>query len=72
MSTLLDLMKAVGGMMAVMVVWLAVQTLVRRRSGCGRDQDVLNFMAHGCAGCRGDGACKRKADKELPHESARI
>lgn len=43
--------------MAVMLIWFGIQAFIRRRSGCGGGEDVLDFMKHGCAGCKGDGAC---------------
>lgn len=68
MEALLDLLKAVGGMLAVMVIWFGIQAFIRRRSGCGSNQDVLDFMKHGCAGCKGDGACHNRAKEEEHHE----
>lgn len=48
-----------------LAAWVAFQGFIRRGSGCKRDRDVLEFMAHGCAGCKGDGACKnRKAEEQ--------
>ena len=68
MDTLLNLAKAVIGMLVVLVAWFAIQTFVRRRSGCGSNQDVLDFMKHGCAGCQGEGACHNRAKEKEHHE----
>lgn len=54
-------------MMTVLVIWFAIQTFVRRKSGCGRGEDVLDFMKHGCAGCKGNGACHNRG-KEKKHD----
>ena len=62
MNALVTLATCVGGLLAIMAVWIAVQSIVRKRSGCGNDKDVLEHMAHGCAGCKGDGACHNRAN----------
>ena len=66
METLFNLVKAVVGMMAVLAIWFGIQTFVRRRSGCGAGQDVLDFMKHGCAGCKGSGACQNRSKEQQP------
>jgi len=53
-----DLLKATFGILLVMGVWLAIQAFVRRRTNCSADQDVLEHMAHGCAGCNGAESCR--------------
>ena len=71
-----DLFKGILGMLVVVGAWLALQAFVRKRSACGADEDVLEHMAHGCAGCDGAGLCRnpqsrgREAalDKENHHE----
>ena len=70
METLYNLARAVGGMVTLMVIWFAIQTFVRRKSGCGSQQDVLDFMKHGCAGCKGNGACHKRGKEEKHHELA--
>jgi hypothetical protein len=57
MSALVEFATAIGGMLAVLIIWFVIQAFVRWRSGCGANKDVLDFMKHGCAGCKGDGAC---------------
>lgn len=64
MDALLNVARAVAGFLAVMLIWFAVQTFIRRRSGCGSGKDVLDFMKHGCAGCKGDGACHNRGKGE--------
>jgi hypothetical protein len=68
METLLSLAKAVVGMVTVLVIWFAIQWFIRRKSGCGRNEDVLDFMKHGCAGCKGNGACHNRGKEEEHHE----
>jgi hypothetical protein len=68
METLFNLVKAIVGMVIVMVIWFAIQTFIRRKSGCSSSQDVLDFMKHGCAGCKGNGACHNRGKKEEHHE----
>jgi hypothetical protein len=70
METLFSLTKAVVGMVAVMVIWFAIQAFIRRNSNCGSNQDVLDFMKHGCAGCKGNGACHNRGKEEKHHELA--
>ena len=68
METLLSIAKAAGATFVVLSIWYVYLTLVRRKSGCQRDTDVLEYMTHGCAGCKGDGACRRKETQEEHHE----
>ncbi len=70
MEALISLAKAVLGFLSVMLIWFGVQAFIRRRSGCGSNKDVLDFMKHGCAGCKGDGACHNREKKEKHHELA--
>jgi len=60
MEPLFSFAKAVLGLMTVMVAWFAIQSFIRRRSGCGSHHDVLDFMKNGCAGCKGNGACHNR------------
>jgi hypothetical protein len=70
-EALCNLARAVAGMAAVMVIWFGIQAFIRRRSsGCGSNQDVLDFMKHGCAGCKGNGACHNRGKEEKHHELA--
>ena len=68
METLLDLAKAFLAFAVVLGLWFGVQAFIRRRSGCGRNNDVLDFMKHGCAGCKGDGACHNRGKEQHQHE----
>ncbi len=68
MQPLLDLAKATLGILTLMLVWFAIQTFIRRRSGCGSNHDVLDFMKHGCAGCKGNGACHNRGKEPHHHE----
>jgi hypothetical protein len=69
LGALLAVLKAAAGMFIVLGIWLGVQNFVRRKSGCGRDRDMLDFMLHGCGGCSNNANCiKRRKDGEH-HES---
>ena len=71
-----DLLKGMLGILVVLGAWLALQAFVRRQSACDPDQDVLEHMAHGCAGCNGAQSCRNiqgrdrqgALDKEEHHE----
>ena len=69
MDALFSLAKAVVGMMTVLVIWFGIQAFIRRRTpGCSANKDVLDFMKHGCAGCKGNGACHNRGKEEKHHE----
>jgi hypothetical protein len=70
MEALYSLVRAALGILAVMVIWFAVQAFIRRKSGCASNSDVLDFMKHGCAGCKGNGACHKRGKEEKHHELA--
>jgi hypothetical protein len=70
METILEFARAIGGMLAVLAIWFGIQAFIRRRSGCNSNQDVLDFMKHGCAGCKGHGACHNRPKGEDHHELA--
>jgi len=64
METLVHVVSTSVGIFVALAVWFGIQGYVRRRSGCRRDRDVLEFMAHGCAGCKGGEACHSKQGEE--------
>ena len=67
METMEQMAGTAIGIFAAMSVWFVLMGFVRRRSGCAPGRDVLEFMTHGCAGCKGDGACdNRRAEEERP------
>jgi hypothetical protein len=70
METILTVLKTALGFFIAMAMWFLWMKYVRRRSGCRRDQDVLEYMAHGCAGCQGQGACHTRKAEEEYHEPA--
>jgi hypothetical protein len=70
MDAVFSLVKAVFAFFVVMLIWFGVQAFIRRRSGCGSGKDVLDFMKHGCAGCKGNGACHKRGKEEEHHELA--
>lgn len=60
METLVRMVETVGGLFLALGLWFVFMALVRRRSGCRGDKDLLEYMTHGCAGCKGDGACSKR------------
>ena len=70
MDAIIDFVEAILGLLTVLAIWFGLQAFVRRRSGCGSNKDVLDFMKHGCAGCKGDGACHNRGKEEEHHELA--
>jgi hypothetical protein len=65
MIILIGALKAVGGLFALMGVWLAVQAFIRRRTpGAARDLDVLEDILHGCGGCAGAHTCSGTSAKQ--------
>jgi hypothetical protein len=56
-------LKAAGGFFVVMSVWLGIQAFARRKSGCARDRDMLDYMLHGCGNCLHATATNRKKRK---------
>lgn len=64
MDFFINLAKAVTGFSVVMIVWFAIQAFTRKKSGCASNQDVLDYLKHGCAGCKGDGACHNRGREE--------
>lgn len=61
LETLWNMAQAMAGMFVVLGLWILVQGIVRRGSGCANpNRDVLDFMLHGCSGsgaCNGKGGC---------------
>jgi hypothetical protein len=70
MEMIINVLKTASAIFVTMAVWFLWMKYVRRASGCQRDQDVLEHMAHGCAGCQGDGACRQPKAKEDHREPA--
>ena len=68
LKALLHVFEVAAGMFIVLGVWLGVQNFVRRKSGCGRDRDMLDFMLHGCGGCANSGICT-KGRKDGEHHN---
>jgi hypothetical protein len=66
-STLITLALTVLGFIIVLGLWYVIQMYVRYKSGCGDDRDLLEFMAHGCLGCKGPGSCSRKTTHSEHH-----
>ena len=71
---LLELIKAIGGLVLVMAAWLIVQAYLRRRLSAGPDADILHDMAHSCGGCSRSGQCSGsncESPKRKPNEMRR-
>ena len=62
-DALLSVLKAAAGFFIVMAVWLGIQGFTRRRSGCARDRDMLDYMLHGCGSCLQGGNCDRSKER---------
>ena len=58
MAELLAVLKAAGGLFLIFGIWVGMQALQRRSSGCRREHDVLGHMAHACGSCRNE-SCSR-------------
>ena len=68
MDSILQVGATVVALFAVMAAWYLLQAYVQRKSGCRRGTDVLEYMAHGCANCKGDGACRKGKNVEAGDE----
>lgn len=68
MSTLFRLAATIAGLFLALGAWFLIQSYFRWKSGCGGDRDLLEYMAHGCSGCKGVGPCARVETKEHHHE----
>jgi len=68
-SVLLKFVEVSAGLFLVLGAWYAIQMYVRYKTGCGADRDLLEFMAHGCTGCKGHGSCGRTTHTEHHYES---
>ena len=69
LNTIISLLATILGLFVALGAWFAIQSYFRWKSGCGGDRDLLDYMAHGCGGCKGTGACSRIEAKEHHHES---
>ncbi len=68
MEMMAAFLRAALAFFLIMGAWFLWMSYVRRKSGLRRDQDVLEDMTHGCAGCQNQGRCQSK--KEEHHEPA--
>jgi hypothetical protein len=57
---------AIFGFLVVMGAWYAIQMYVRFKSRCGQDRDLLEFMAHGCGGCKDAASCPKNQMDAAP------
>ncbi len=54
---LIHVLAPAAGLLVVLAVWFLLQALVRSGSHREAEEDVLEHMTHGCAGCTGNGPC---------------
>jgi hypothetical protein len=64
---LLGVLRVAAGFFIVLAIWLAIQGFARRRSGCARDRDMLDYMLHGCGGCLHGGQCESSKERARIH-----
>jgi hypothetical protein len=62
-ATTISVLKAAAGFFIVMAVWLGIQAFARKRSGCARDRDMLDYMLHGCGNCLHGNTCEKSKDR---------
>jgi hypothetical protein len=68
LETWFALLRTVGVFAVIFGIWIVVQTIVRKQSGCRGDKDPLDYMAHGCANCtRKPGECSRRIREDSHH-----
>jgi hypothetical protein len=62
-SALLNVVVVAAGFFVVMSIWLGIQAYARRRGGCAKDRDMLDYMLNGCASCRKGGNCSSSKER---------
>ena len=60
-----EILKAVAGVLALALIWLAIQRFLRKRLAIDPGEDVLEDMVHGCGNCEHSGTCSGR--KHLAH-----
>lgn len=63
LAALLGVLKAAAGFFIVMAAWLGIQAFARRRSGCAKDRDMLDYMLHGCGNCMHGSSCEKSKER---------
>ncbi|MCC6487923.1 MAG: hypothetical protein IT364_10525 [Candidatus Hydrogenedentes bacterium] len=57
------LITCVGGLVVIMLLWLAVQVFVRRQTPeANPDCDLLRGVIHDCGGCGHSASCAMRED----------
>jgi hypothetical protein len=69
-GALLAVLKAAGGFFVAMSAWLGIQAFARRKGGCARDRDMLDYMLHGCGNCLHGGSCGKSKEAQEPPDAA--
>ena len=62
-DAVLSVLKAAAGFFIVLAVWLGIQAFARRKSGCARDRDMLDYMLHGCGNCLHGSSCGKSKER---------
>ena len=62
-TDLLAALKAAAGFFIVMSIWLGIQAFARKRGGCARDRDMLDYMLNGCGNCLHGGKCEKSKER---------
>jgi len=62
-DALFGVLKAAAGFFIVLSVWLAIQAFARKKNGCARDRDMLDYMLHGCGNCLHGGKCEKSEER---------
>ena len=57
---LYSFLAGIIGILVILAFWFIVQAVVRARSGCSADTDVLEYMAHGCGACDRSKGCRNR------------
>ena len=68
LTALLQFATAIAGMAIVLGLWFVIQAVVRRRSACHGDRDLLDYLLNGCGGCD-NVSCTRSGAKTKGHPS---
>jgi hypothetical protein len=62
-AAVLGVLKAAAGFFIVMAIWLGIQAFARKRGGCARDRDMLDYMLHGCGNCLHGNTCEKSNER---------
>lgn len=63
-GAIFELLKTFAGFFILLAAWFGFQAILRRRSHCGGEKDMLQFMLGGCGSCANRGTCETKKRKD--------